>query len=275
MRGALVATLGSQPQVVFLALQLLVRRGERIEHCLVLHTRSQNRAIQKAVESVKKSWPLVGRNVELVLCPLPLEDIDSDEALRRSYRTVRMAIQNLKQEGFVLHLCVSGGRKPLAIIAFLIAQFLFGPGDKLWYLYSPPEFERCEWNKALPPSHVRLIEIPVPVWTELPLFLAAVRRYDDPWMAAEAQRALVRDAEKRRLQEFFSHRLTQAEREVLTTLVLHGGSNKDLAQRLGKSARTVGHQLSAIYRKLRVELGTEIHMDRTSLVSLFAPILRL
>lgn len=275
MRSAFVATLGSKPQVVFLALQLLVRRGERIERGLVLHTRSKDREIQEALETIQESWPRIAGNVELVLCPLPIVDISSDEALRRSYRTVRLAIQGLKQEGFALHLCISGGRKPLAIVVFLIAQFLFGPGDKLWYLYSPAEYEQCKWQRTLFNSQVRLIELPVPIWTELPLFLAAVSRYDDPWTAAEVQRALVRSSETRRLQEFLNNRLSRAEREVLCALVLHSGSNKELARRLGKSARTVSHQLSAIYRKLRAELGNEIQVDRTSVTSIFAPILRI
>lgn len=38
--AALVATLGTQPQVVTIALDLLLRRGERVDEVVVIHTSS-------------------------------------------------------------------------------------------------------------------------------------------------------------------------------------------------------------------------------------------
>ena len=272
--GALVATLGTEPQVVFLAYQLLAQRKETIHQVLVFHTRSPKREVKAAVDAIKSTWPRLAPRSPLELIALPVDDLNSENALRRAYSSIREGIFRLKEQGFHLHLCISGGRKPLALAAFLTAQFLFGPEDKFWYLYSPPDVEALGMSFSLRDSRVKLIELPVPIWTELPLFLAAVSRYRDPWTAAEAQRTFIQQAERCRWAEFFQQKLTPAERGVIEALVLHGGSNAELARKLGKSSRTVGHQLASVYRKLRSELGERIPIDRATVASLFAPILR-
>ena len=272
-REALAATLGTEPQVVLLAFRLLLRQGATLEKCLVFHTSSQNPAIRAAITKLSHAWPRWA-SVPLEWKTLPVEDLDSSEALRRAFRAVREGLQGLKAEGFHVHLCVAGGRKPIALAALLTAQFLFGPQDRLWYLYTPPGREKEEPRKLVHDPRVRLVELPVPIWTEISFFLEAVARYEDPWVAAEAQRALVRRLESQRWLAFFQERLTPAEQEVVRTLVEEGGTNKDLARKLGKSPRTVGHQLAAIYRKLRQELGDNVRVDRTAVVGLFSPVLR-
>ncbi len=272
---ALVATLGTEPQVVFLAFKLLVRQGLPLRRCLVFHTVSPQPAIREAVSHLKKLWPRWSQSVPLECKPLPLEDLDSHEALSQAYRVIRAGIQSLKHAGFTVHLCVSGGRKPLALAAFLTAQFLFGPQDRLWYLYSPPGEENQDPTQLVQNPRVRLLELPVPIWTHLPLFLEAVSQYQDPWTAAEVQRFLVQQAEKSQVFQLFREKFTQAEQEVVRELVLRGGTNRDIAQRLGKSPRTVGHQLASVYEKLRQELGPGVPVDRTTVASLFAPLLRL
>lgn len=272
---ALAATLGTEPQVVFLAFQLLARQGWPLGKCLVFHTLSPQPAVRRALSRLKKLWLSWGQGVPLECKPLPLEDLDSQEALTWAYRVIREGIQSLKGAGFTVHLCVSGGRKPLALAAFLTAQFLFGPQDRLWYLYTPPGEEKRDPAQLLADQRVRLLELPVPVWTHLPLFLQAVSRYQDPWTAAEVQRILVRQAEKSQVSQLFFEKLTAAEREAVRELVLGGGTNQDLAQRLGKSPRTVGHQLASVYDKLRQELGPAVLVDRATVASFFAPLLRL
>lgn len=270
--SALIATLGTVPQVVLLVFELLSKNGEDLRHSLVFHTRSPR--VLRAVQALKEAWSRCAGHVPLELVSLPSEDLDSEEALRRAYGAIREALQHLKARGLRAHLCIAGGRKPLALAAFLTAQFLFGPEDKLWYLYSPPEVEEAGLTIALTDPRVRLIELPVPIWTELPVFLEAVSRYGDPWTAAQVQRSFVRESERRRWQEFFQRKLTKAEQKVVCALVLQGGTNAELAQKLGKSARTVGHQLASVYRKLRAELGPHVPVDRATVASLFAPFLR-
>ncbi|MEN3009641.1 MAG: CRISPR-associated ring nuclease [Candidatus Bipolaricaulaceae bacterium] len=273
-KAALVATLGTEPQVVLFAFRLLAQKGVPLQLGLVFHTRSLRPRIQGAVRSLKAAWPRWTNDLPLQLVALPLEDLDSELALRQAYGVLQEAIQRLKTQGVEVHFCVSGGRKPLVWVAFLVAQLLFGPEDRLWYLYSPPEVERTRWTEPRDDPRLRLLELPVPIWTELPLFLDTVRRCRDPWAAAQVQHALVRRGERRRWEEFFRCRLTPAEQEVVRALVLQGGTNRDLARRLGKSPRTVGHQLASVYRKLRAELGPHIPVDRATAASVFAPFLR-
>lgn len=204
----MIVTLGAQPQVVFLAYQLLVRRERAINQVLVFHTRSPLPEIESAVRAVREAWETFAPGSTLDLVALPLDDLDSEDALRRAYSSIREGISRLKKQGFRLHFCISGGRKPLALAAFLTAQFLFGPKDKLWYLYSPPDIEALGMSFSAVDPRVRLIELPVPIWTELPLFLDAISQYRDPWTAAQVQRALVRKTERHRWEEFFHQKLT-------------------------------------------------------------------
>ncbi|MFN3346873.1 MAG: CRISPR-associated ring nuclease [Candidatus Bipolaricaulaceae bacterium] len=272
---ALAATLGTEPQVVLLAFTRLVQQGWPVAKCLVFHTRSPQPGIRAALARLQELWPSWSRGATLECAALPLEDLDSQEALVRAYRVLRQGIQGLKEAGFIVHLCVSGGRKPLALAAFLTAQFLFGPQDRLWYLYSPPEEENRDPLQLLRDPRVRLVELPVPIWTYLPAFLQAVGRYHDPWTAAEVQRLLVRQTQQGQVSRLYFERLTPAERKVVQELVCGGGTNKEIARRLGKSPRTVGHQLASVYDKLRQELGQALPIDRTTVASLFAPLLRL
>lgn len=273
-RDALAATLGTEPQVVLLAFSLLVRHGINIERCLVFHTSPSQPDIQRALRLLKKAWSKWSDRVPLELKSFPVNDLDSPDALRQVYRVLHEGIQNLKKAGFSVHLSISGGRKPISIAAFLTAQFLFSSSDHIWYLYTPPGEEDTDPAQLLQNPRVRLIDLPVPVWTDLPLLLHAVSQYHDPWTAAEVQRSLVQQADQSRLAELFHRKLSKAEKEVVCALVLHGGTNKDIAKKLGKSPKTVSHQLASIYRKLREELG-DVAIDRTAVASVFAPILRI
>jgi DNA-binding CsgD family transcriptional regulator len=61
--------------------------------------------------------------------------------------------------------------------------------------------------------------------------------------------------------------LTEAERNIVDQ-ILEGGSNKEIAERRGTSARTVANQISGIYQKLgiasRAELAALVARQRTS-----------
>ena len=61
--------------------------------------------------------------------------------------------------------------------------------------------------------------------------------------------------------------LTEAERNIVDQ-ILEGGSNKEIAERRGTSARTVANQISGIYQKLgitsRAELAALVVRERAS-----------
>ncbi|MBC7098292.1 hypothetical protein H5T52_04130 [Candidatus Bipolaricaulota bacterium] len=276
-KSALVATLGTEPQVLTLCLQGLIARGEKIVKAVGVHSQSRDPAIAEGIVRLKEEWSSLpfGRKVQLEMEEVPVTDFDSDRSLKLLYRDLKDLIASLRSQGLRVHLNLSGGRKPMGICALLVAQLLFSPEDKLWYLISSRELVE---SRALVADrrHYRLIEIPVPLWTEAEVFLTALTRYDDPWAAVELQRRLKHREEVERWRVFFTSVLTPAERKVVKELIQCGGTDAEIAGRLGKSARTVGHQLSSAFRKLREFLGWPegLKIDRTTLVSLLAPHIR-
>jgi len=275
--AALIATLGTEPQVLTLSLQELLACGENVVIAVGVHSRGEDSGIATAVERLRREWcslPFRSR-VELRLEEIPTADFDSKPAIKLLYRKLKELVAECRGRRLRVHLNVSGGRKPMGICALLVAQLLFGPEDRLWYLVSSRELVE---SKALLADRgkYRLIEIPVPLWTEAEAFLKAISRYDDPWAAVELQRRLKHREEVERWRHFLADVLTPAERKVVEELVLQGGTNRDIARRLGKSPRTVEHQLESAFRKLRefLDWPRDLPINRTTLASLLAPFIR-
>lgn len=276
--GVLLSTLGTEPQVVTLCLHALISQGELICKVIALHSVGKDPGIRSAVRALKAQWERLpfSPGVKLQLVEVPIADLDSEAALRVAYRTIREVIARIKAEGLRIHLNISGGRKPLALCAMVAAQFLFDVDDRLWYLVSSPELVKSRRLLPRPGDRWRLIALPIPLWTESSSLLAALAKYDDPWALARIQRELLHREERARWGHFLEHVLTRAEREVVMELVLRGGTDAEIAGRLGKSPRTVGHQLGSVFRKAREFMSWPegIRIDRTSLVSLLAPYVR-
>lgn len=271
-KGAVVATLGTEPQVLTLGVAALLERGEPLVRAVGLHSTAEERAIRQAVRALERVWPGLpfANKVALELVAVPIRDLDSEMALRIAYRTIRATLHALTAEGLRIHVNLAGGRKPLAVCVFIAAQFLLSPDDRVWYLYSSPELVQSRRFLPGPGEWVRLIELPLPLWTEQPVLLEALARHEDPWAAAALQRHMVRQEESLRWKTFLEWKLTPAERAVVREL-LRGGTNKDIAARLGKSPRTVAHQLGSAFRKLREFLGLGSgEVDRTALAATLA-----
>ncbi len=273
-KAVLISTLGTEPQVLTLCLQELLARGEEIVEAVGVHSQGEDPAIAEAVERLRREWASLpfGKEVELRLEGVPVADFDSERSLRLLYRKLVDIVASAHARGLKVHLNISGGRKPMGICALLVAQLLFGPEDKLWYLISAKELVE---SRALLAERVsyRLLEIPVPLWTEVGVFLEALSRYDDPWAAVELQRRLRHRAEAERWHHLLEHVLTPAERRVVEELVSRGGTNAEIARRLRKSPKTVEHQLESAYRKLRAFLDwpEDFPVNRTTLISLLKP----
>ena len=276
-KAVLIATLGTEPQVLTLSLQELLARGEEIVEAVGVHSRANDPAIAKAVERLRAEWASLpfGKEVELRLEGVPVADFDSERSLQLLYRRLKDLVASSRSRGLRVHLNISGGRKPMGICALLVAQLLFGPEDRLWYLISSPGLvesraltaDRCQY---------KMIELPVPLWTEAGVFLEVLSRYEDPWAAVELQRRLKHSEEVARWRHFLAHILTPAERKAVEELVLQGGTNAEIARRLRKSPRTVEHQLESAFRKLRefLDWPPNSPINRTTLVSLLAPFIR-
>ncbi|MGY4707274.1 CRISPR-associated ring nuclease [Candidatus Bipolaricaulota sp. J31] len=276
-KAVLIATLGTEPQVLTLCLQELLARGERIAEAVGVHSRGADPAIAGALERLRTEWPSLpfGSRVALRLEEIPAADFDSERALSVLYRHLKDLVASYRKRGFKVHLNLSGGRKPMGICALMVAQLLFGPEDRLWYLISSPELVA---SRALVGDRraYRLVEIPVPLWTEAGVFLEVLARYEDPWAAVELQRRLKHREELERWRHFLDDILTSAERRVVAELVIRGGTNADIARRLRKSPRTVEHQLESAYRKLRefLDWPPDLPINRTTLAALLSPFIR-
>jgi DNA-directed RNA polymerase specialized sigma24 family protein len=72
---------------------------------------------------------------------------------------------------------------------------------------------------------------------------------------------------------FVTQELTPAERDVVQLAVLEGMTDAEIGEQLHRSPRTVGHQLSAGYRKLRGFLGL-VAADGVALRSVLGGVFR-
>ena len=278
MTAVLLSTLGTEPQVVTLTLVELERRGEPIDEVVVVHTSARgDERIHKAIRELDRAFASEPRlrTYRFRKIELPLPDIADEEGIKVVYRALHRLIQDYKRRGWRVHLNIAGGRKPMAVCGMVAAQLLFESEDRLWHLLSPPEMVTSRRLFPQPGDRYTLVSIPVPLWSEGSPILTELVRYDDPWEAVRAQRRLKEQEIRRRKREFLEYRLTPAERALLEALVRYGGSSKELAARLHKSRRTVDHQLSSIYRKLRRfhSYPKGVPIGRARLIKEFAPLL--
>lgn len=252
----LIATLGSKPQVVTTAVDLLLARGQRVREVRVLYLGKPNGPTAPALESLQAefhSHPPY-QSLSLQLIPIvdstgPLTDILTESDAHATFRALYRAVLDAKRSGASVHLSIVGGRKVLAVYGMAAAQLLFDDDDCLWYVLVGGRFFAEERLHPQPGDEAQLVRAPVLRWGTLSPMLTDLREIDDPFEAVERQRA-------RRIQEtleearaFVLGALTGAERRVVELFVREGLGYKEIAERLDNSPRTVEHHLREAYRK--------------------------
>jgi len=256
---AVVATLGAEPQVVTLTLDQLLRRGRRIGEVRVVHTCGPT--VLEGLDLLRRefqgdSYP--GITLRAVPCEGeggPVEDFRTSEDVGALLRVLYREVRELRRMGFLVHLSISGGRKVMAVAGMVVAQLLFGPDDRVWHLLTETWAPGAQRQMHLPSEEpVWLVEVPVLRWTDSPAMLSAIAELGDPMEAIRRYEELMKSDRMRRRREFVERWLTPAEREVVR-LACEGLDNLRIARRLGKSERTVAHQLTAVYGKLTEWLG--------------------
>lgn len=267
----LVATLGTEPQVVTLTLELLLRKGYGISEVVVVHTAGEK--VRPALEALAAHFSgAEGYRYRAVLVEgedgRPVCDIESESDVAALLRTLYRTVLAEKRAGRLVHLCIAGGRKPMAVYGMVVAQLLFDEDDRVWHLLSEgwePGEERV--MQPRPGDRVWLVPVPVLRWSTVSPVLTELALRDDPWEAIQAQRAIWREEERRRKREFVEHWLTPAEREVVR-LACMGLGNAAIARRLGKSESTVANQLTSVYAKLHKWRGfrSDVPVSRAVLV---------
>jgi len=270
-QATLIATVGSKPQLVTLALDLLLAQGQAVRQAVVVHTSLERPETRAAVARLGGEFALHYPGVQLrpvCLCGAggqPLDDVSSEPAIREAFRVLYREIRAAKGAGQRVHLSIAGGRKTLAIYGMAAAQLLFDEGDAAWHLDSDPQVVESKTLHAAA-GQTRLIPVPVLRWSQINPVLTGLALIDDPFDAVQTQAQRLRDETRRRAHEFVHTVLSPAERKAVELAAREGLTNAQMGARLCRSGRTVGHQLSAAYAKLREFYGLE-GADRHTLMA--------
>lgn len=272
----LIATLGSEPQVVTIVLDRLLAEGHRIDQVVVVYTAAD--VVQAAMARLAGEFDgAVYPGVTLRTAPVSrpdgaVEDLRTEDDVSALLNTLYHEVRDAKRQGRSVHLCISGGRKVMSIAGMVVAQLLFGPDDRMWHLMSEGWQPGSERRMHLrPEDQAWLVPVPVLRWTDSAALLAALGDLDDPAEAIRRQETLARSEAMRRRREFVERWLTRAEREVVA-LACAGLDNAAIAARLHKSEQTVANQLTKAYAKLGEWLGfPERAPERSVLIAELAP----
>lgn len=254
----LIATLGGQPQVVTLTLDLLLRRNYLISEVYVVHPRISDPRIEHAVRCLKSEFSehryiIDGHtvNCRLFLRPLrqgdiELEDISDEASANGALDTIYHLVLELKQQQRVVHLSLTGGRRLMSLLAISAAQMNFTHLDHIWHIYSPQAF-RLRSNEgaimhATPRDGVRLIEMPFVPWgAYFPHLPHSPHSPSSPstnaQQALSAQVAQMDSTEQARCTQVFND-LTSRQRDVLHAFS-RGLKRQKVSESLGITLKTV------------------------------------
>lgn len=188
---------------------------------------------------------------------IPAADVLLPDQLESFAKTLFETLKEHLQRRVNVHLLLAGGRKPMAMIGMSIAQLLFGPSDRVWYLHSDDSLRQSGRMELLPNDSARLIPVPLPQRGAAQPFYTATFAAATP---DDALRALAADR-RQALAHFVTQELTPAERAVAQLVATDVMTLKQIAERLHKSPKTVSNQLNSIYSKL--EAAFALRPDRS------------
>ena len=171
----MVATLGGQPQLITFALDALLQRGEPIVEVVVLYLGRNSPRINSSLTKLAQefvgdvythgNYPCRFRVVKVQHHLSPLTDIQTETEAHAAFEMLQDLVVSLKNEGYGLHVCVSGGRRMLALLLTTIAQTSFRHGDRLWHIYTPEKTIEQVKDGAMmhvaPTDGVRLLPVPI------------------------------------------------------------------------------------------------------------------
>jgi len=171
--SVLIATLGRQPQIVTFALDALLAQGENIREVIVLYLAGEGDRINPALAKLSAEFAddyYGGHPCRLRAIPIRdglnrLPDIRDEIDAEISRDMLQELIVGLKNERHHLHICISGGRRIIALLIMTVALFHFGYRDKLWHVYTPNEVQEQAEGGAMmhvrPEDGVHLIQVPL------------------------------------------------------------------------------------------------------------------
>ena len=254
--SVLIVTLGVNPQVVTISLDLLKQGDHQIDEITTVFTNNQkvveglnrlDKELQKLGGPPHRSVPIMGEQG-------PVSDFWTKADSTALFRTLYREIKGYKQQGRRIHLSIAGGRGIMGAYALVVAQLLFDEHDQAWYLFS--EFWQQDRNRKMhlePGDHAVLVPVPVLRWSPMAMTAADFAFSDDPWQVIERQQELQQRERDVRIQAFLKSlpRVQQA----VARLLAEGLDNQTIAARRGKSVHTVKKQVSELFAEWRVFWG--------------------
>jgi CRISPR-associated protein Csx14 len=259
----MLATLGGQPQVITFALDALLRRGFTVHRVLVLHLMPPTDAarVQRAMDKLTLEFAgqhYAGRPCRLDFRPVHnagqrLDDIRDEAAANAAWNDVYTLMADLKDQAQPLHVCISGGRRMLALLAMSAAMLHFDHDDRLWHMYTPHDFLTRARDGAVmhtqPEDGMRLIQVPVVPWGAYFPGLRALAQLS-PAEAVAAQTRQLAQAKQRRCQQVVDN-LTPRQLDTLRAFAA-GQNPQEVAEALCVTVKTVHAHKTEILSECRI-----------------------
>lgn len=278
MKYCLIATLGTEAQVITAVLDCLLFSKVEISYVSIIHTSTHADPIQIALEKIQLEAEIYPsyKNIKFSFVPIlsldgeKIKDIDSIEAGQAGFSTLYRVIFEAKQKELMVILCISGGRKNLSLFGMSAAQLLFDDDDKLVHLYSSNSYLSSKTMHPNPSQDANLIEIPVLLWSSISPAYLLLSDTIDPIKAMKKYKEIHLEERVEIGRVFHNSKLTPAEQQVVELLVSRGLSDNSIGQILHISDRTVeSHIRSARYKAERF-----FHLpslNRSGLIALLQP----
>ncbi|MCL4298477.1 MAG: histidine kinase [Anaerolineae bacterium] len=272
--SVMVATLGGQPQVITFALDELIARGFYIREVIVLYLSAEGSRVNRALDRLLAEFEgdqYQGRPCRLRPIPIRngltrLPDIRSDQDAIITSEVLRDLMVDLKRQYQQLHVCLSGGRRMMALLLVPLAMTTLGYGDRLWHIYTPEEFQTQARDgkimHARPEDGVRLLRVPfVPLGA-----LGGLTTLDPPGPHPD-------ETEWQRCRAVWNT-LSPRQRDVLR-LLAGGLAPQQVAEKLSISIKTFNSHNSKILAECRLAwtLPEEQWLDYHFIKANFGPFL--
>lgn len=247
----LIASVGGQPQIVTLTLDLLLRQAFPISEVVVLHAAPGDARLSQTLNRLRAEF---ARNRyicdgQTIPCHLqlemlshdnePLPDITDTLGAHATRDAIHRLLLQFKQRQHHIHLSASGGRRIISLMAISAAQLHFDSFDHIWHIYTPPDI-RAQINEGAmmhvpPEAGVRLIEVPFVPWGA---FFPSLSQAAGSAQATQRLQTDMLDARERARCKEVIQQATKAQLSVLR-LFSAGLTPPQVAQRLGISTHTV------------------------------------
>ncbi len=255
--------MGGQAQVVTLTLDALLALREAFDTVLILHLAPEEARVERALAQLRaefaafayQGYPVRLETRVLQAQQVPLAAIRDGREAEAVWVQARDLLSELKRAGQRLHLCIAGGPRLLALTLASAAMLHCDHHDRLWHLYTPPEFLETARDGALlhapPEVEVHLVPVPLAPWGA---YFPALRELAQATLPATPPP----HSDTARCTAVWA-RLTERERAALTALA-QGALPQEAAEALGITLKTLDTYKTKILAECRI--AWELEEDR-------------